>query len=207
MESKQKLVIFDFDGVLVNTLDMALAINKEIRPTMTKEEYLRKHEGDVLSAFDTLRDAIHTGIDFFTEYHKRLRHHDVIPELAEIVRDLAKRYVLVIISSMLTQTIREYLTQQRLAVYFDDVLGKDVVPSKTTKLVMVCAQRGFAPAQCAFITDTLDDLRAAAEAGVPSIAVTWGYHTAETLARGNPAALVHTPDRLRNVIISLVEKE
>jgi len=206
MASKQKLVMFDFDGVLVNTLDMALAINQEIRPAMTREEYLHKHEGNVLAAFDTLSDAMQSGIDFFAEYHKRLRHHEVIPALAEVIRDLARRYVLVIVSSTSTQIIREYLTQQRLEVYFDDILGKDVAPSKTTKLTMVCAQHRLVPAECAFITDTLGDLREAAAAGVPAIAVTWGYHPAETLARGNPAPLVHTPDQLRKVITALVEK-
>jgi len=105
-----------------------------------------------------------------------------------------------------TQIIREYLTQQCLEVYFADILGRDVDPSKTTKLAMVCAQRGLAPAECAFITDTLGDLLEAAAAGVPTIAVTWGYHTAETLARGNPTAVVHTPDQLRDVFIALVEK-
>jgi phosphoglycolate phosphatase len=145
-------------------------------------------------------------MDFFDEYRNRLGHHGVPPELAEIVRDLAQQHMLVIISSMPTQIIREYLTQQGLGVYFADILGRDVDPSKTTKLTMVCAQRGLAPAECAFITDTLGDLLEAAAAGVPTIAVTWGYHTAATLARGNPAAVVHTPDQLRDVIIALVEK-
>ena len=62
-----------------------------------------------------------SGIDFFAEYHKRLRHHEVIPALAEVIHDLARRYVLVIVSSTSTQIIREYLTQQRLKVYFDDI--------------------------------------------------------------------------------------
>jgi phosphoglycolate phosphatase-like HAD superfamily hydrolase len=204
MARKQQLVMFDFDGVLVNTLEMALAINQEIRPTMTREEYLRKHEGNVLAAFDTLSDARQSGIDFFAEYHKRLRHHEVIPALAELIRDFARRYVLVIVSSTSTQIIREYLTQQRLDVYFDAIVGKEVSPSKIVKLAMVCAQYRRVPAECAFITDTLGDLREAAAAGVPTIAVTWGYHPAATLARGNPVALVYTPDQLRQVILALV---
>jgi len=47
MASIQKLVIFDFDGVLVDTLDMALAINQEIRPAITREEYLHNPDNGI----------------------------------------------------------------------------------------------------------------------------------------------------------------
>ena len=36
MENK-KLVIFDFDGVLVNTVDLAFDLHKKHNPTSTKE--------------------------------------------------------------------------------------------------------------------------------------------------------------------------
>lgn len=47
MESKQKRVIVDFDGVLVNMLDMALAINTVlfsgtgVRPPLARDHYAK----------------------------------------------------------------------------------------------------------------------------------------------------------------------
>ena len=50
------------------------------------------------------------------------------------------------------------------------------------------------------IGDALSDVRAAKEAGVTSIAVTWGHQSLETLLRGEPDHVVHTPNTLIGVI-------
>lgn len=44
-----KLVIFDFDGVLVNTFPFAYAINKE-QFGITEDEYRKKFEGNFYKA-------------------------------------------------------------------------------------------------------------------------------------------------------------
>jgi len=46
----------------------------------------------------------------------------------------------------------------------------------------------------------LSDVRAAREAGVTSIAATWGHQSLETLLRGNPDVVVNSPPDLIEVI-------
>jgi phosphoglycolate phosphatase len=50
------------------------------------------------------------------------------------------------------------------------------------------------------IGDALSDVRAAKEAGVASIAVTWGHQSLETLLRGEPEYIVKSPNELIQVI-------
>jgi phosphoglycolate phosphatase len=64
------------------------------------------------------------------------------------------------------------------------------------KIKMVFNKYGVSANNCLFVTDTLGDLLEAEKTGVEGIGVTWGFHGAETLKRGNPVALVDTPDEL-----------
>ena len=50
------------------------------------------------------------------------------------------------------------------------------------------------------VGDSLSDIRAAKEASVTSIAVTWGHQSLEHLLRGNPDHVVRFPQELIEVI-------
>jgi beta-phosphoglucomutase-like phosphatase (HAD superfamily) len=54
--SQQKLVMFDFDGVLVDTLEMALAINQEIHSA--KKPLARGNPAALVHTSDQLRKGI-----------------------------------------------------------------------------------------------------------------------------------------------------
>ena len=47
-----------------------------------------------------------------------------------------------------------------------------------------------------FITDTLGDIREAAQVAIPAIGVTWGFHPRARLEKGNPLVIVDTPKEL-----------
>ena len=49
---------------------------------------------------------------------------------------------------------------------------------------------------CIFVTDTLGDIKEAIKCNVQSIAVTWGFQPKERLLKGNPYAIVETPEEL-----------
>lgn len=52
------------------------------------------------------------------------------------------------------------------------------------------------------VGDTVGDVRAAREAGVRVVAVTWGYEAPELLAAAQPDALVHEPRALVSLLCS-----
>jgi phosphoglycolate phosphatase len=75
---------------------------------------------------------------------------------------------------------------------FAAVLGGDEAPRKpdprgTQELI---ARLGGRPEEAVFIGDSLIDARTAAAAGIPFVAVTWGFGTREELRSFSPAALV-----------------
>lgn len=117
-----------------------------------------------------------------------------------IIQSLAAQHDLAIVSSTVSSSIRAFLTQTRLDSFFFDILGNDVATSKAEKIQRILTKRELDPARCLMITDTLGDIRESTEVGVPTIAVTWGYHDRFTLEKGSPFAIVEHPSELETEI-------
>jgi phosphoglycolate phosphatase-like HAD superfamily hydrolase len=75
-------------------------------------------------------------------------------------------------------------------------MGNDVHKSKIAKIEMALDKYRIDANDCLFITDTLGDIKEAHHMKVPTVAVTWGYQSIETLAKGNPSRIVNTSQKL-----------
>ena len=201
MENK-KLVIFDFDGVLVNTSDVVFDLHKQMNPKTTREFFDSMHNGNFHEKFQkAIKEGLIDAIpDFETKYPKiihDIRTHDVISKLVE---DLSKEYVLTIVSSTRSDMIIQKLEQEKIHEYFVDVWGHDVAKSKVVKIKKLLEKYSLETKDAIFITDTLGDINEGTECGVKSIGVTWGYHDRKTLEVGKPLAVVDTVSELENTI-------
>lgn len=196
MKSKkiQKLVIFDFDGVLVNTLEPNFAINVEAQPTLTIEEFKSFHEGNIHEAI--LSGKKKSIPDFDYKFRKRTHELKIYDIFNKILSVISQKYILVIISSASTNTIKEILERDKATIYFADIFGSDVHKKKIVKIKMLLEKYNTTPENAVFITDTLGDIYEASESGVKSIAVTWGYHDEETLSKGKPFVIIDNPKNL-----------
>ena len=61
---------------------------------------------------------------------------------------------------------------------------------------IIFSKYGIGAKDCLFITDTLGDLKEAAEVNIKTVAVTWGFHSLKTLEKGNPWVIVNTSQEL-----------
>ncbi len=120
----------------------------------------------------------------------------VVLGMNEVIAQLATTYTLIVISSTLTAPIQKLLDRNDLGKYFVEILGNDVHTSKVEKIKMVFKKYDVGPKDCVFITDTLGDLHEAEHMAVGAVAVTWGFHTPETLQKGKSFKLVSTPQEL-----------
>jgi len=195
---KKKLVLFDFDGVLVDTLGINFSINVEVQSNLSLEEYKAFFEGDI---FDVINSGKKADIpDFDEQYKARTRELEIPSELKLILKDLSKNYDFAVVSSTSSSAIKDILTREGLGQYFSDVLGYDVHKSKVTKIKTILAKYNISPENSVFITDTAGDVKDAKECGVKSVAVTWGFHSLETLQKVNPSKIVDIPADLATAI-------
>ncbi len=202
MGSGKKIILFDFDGVIVNTFDAAFEIIKNNNPELTKADYRSHFEGNIYDAIKdndkTYRDEVMN--QFFHHYNNRLMEHSLDEPIAEIIKQLSANFLLFIISSSSNSGIRNYLHKHHLDTCFIDVFASEAGLSKVEKITSVLHNYQAQPNECLFITDTLGDIKEARKASVESIAVTWGYHPIETLQKGVPYAIVESPQELTGAI-------
>jgi phosphoglycolate phosphatase-like HAD superfamily hydrolase len=174
-------------------------VNKTLTPGLTEEEMRRRFEGNINEVF--IKEMGDEGAkkndnEFFNLYVPRMMKARIFPGMLEAIKSLAEKYVLIIVSSTITSPIREYMDRHDAAQNFTEIMGNDVHKSKVEKIKMVFNKYGVSASDCLFVTDTLGDLLEAEKTGVEGIGVTWGFHSAETLKRGNPVALVNLPEEL-----------
>jgi phosphoglycolate phosphatase len=197
----RKIVFFDFDGVLADSFGAAFTVNKMIHPLITEDIYRKRFEGNINENLkeEEVKKVHRDNVDFFAEYEPRLLACDVFPGMKEVIEAWAKDRTLIIVSSTNTDLIKKFLSLNHLDHYFTEIMGNDVHKSKITKIEMTFDKYGIGAEDCLFITDTLGDIKEAHHMKVPTVAVTWGYQSIETLKKGAPPRIVNTPQELLSV--------
>lgn len=202
--SDRYLFLFDFDGVLADSLDLyAEAVGRclvQIRTPIVKnrEDYLALFEGNFyesmaakgidLDAFAKAAKEILPGID----YDAMKPFDGLIPVLEALQKD----HTLAVISSNGFRTISRMLERFGFDRFFQGILGSDFLFSKKDKIMHALSQYGIDRMRTFYIGDTTGDIREAREAGVRPVAVTWGWHSREKLAAAHPDFLVDRPGDL-----------
>jgi phosphoglycolate phosphatase len=200
-----KAVIFDLDGTLLNTLgDLTAAVNHGLAacglPLRTEGE-VRTFVGDgvkQLIARSCPADADEgTKAAVLAKYLPYYAAHNMdftapYAGVMELLTALRQRGVKIAVVS----NKHDPAVQTLCARYFDGLLdlavgGGDARPLKPApdSLLYAMAQLGVTADETWYVGDSVQDVLTARAAGVPCVAVTWGFQDASRLAAENPAAL------------------
>jgi len=202
-----KLLLFDFDGVLVDSLAVYA---RAIQWTLEKiDRPLVKSEADYLDLFDDNFYAAleQRGVDLdvfaralqdYTDMMGAGHYADVRPFafMSPILDALCKDHVLGIISSNSMDTIEEILARHQHRDCFQTILGSDFALSKKDKILYALDKFQAVPENTYYIGDTAGDVVEGKRAGVKTVAVTWGWHPKERLAAVGPDYLLDSPEML-----------
>lgn len=201
---EKNLFLFDFDGVLADSLDLyAEAVARCLLRIGTpivknREDYLALFEGNFyesmaakgvdLVAFAGAAKEILPGID----YDAMKPFDGLIPVLEALQKD----HLLAVISSNGFRTISKMLERFGFDRFFQEILGSDFLFSKKDKIAHALSKYGIDRERTFYIGDTTGDILEAREAGVRTVAVTWGWHSREKLVAVHPDFLVDKPEDL-----------
>ena len=206
------LIIFDFDGVLADTLNDLIKFGQEVCDELGIKHVVKK---DDLSNLEIMSFASfgracevpeHLVDEFVQSCLKRFAEKKSPPAifngLSNIVRNFAVNNTVAIITTNSSQNVNAFLIEHGLDEYIHAVYGIDVPGSKAQKISIARNQfSADTKRESVFMVgDSLSDISAAKEASVTSIAVTWGHQSLKHLLRGNPDYVVRFPHDLIEVI-------
>ena len=206
------LIIFDFDGVLADTLDDLLQFGQEACDELGVEHIVKK---DDLSNLEVMSFAAygracevpdHLVDEFVKRCLKRFAGKKSPPAIfngmGNIVRRLAVNNTIAIITTNSSQNVNAFLVEHGLDGYVHAVYGVDSPGSKAQK-ISIARNRLLAETKqesVFMVGDSLSDIRAAKETATTSIAVTWGHQSLEHLLGGDPDYIVNFPCELIEII-------
>lgn len=198
----KKLVIFDFDGVIVESLDLWFRITQNNNPSITKQEYDEMSYGNYTEAFES-KNLIYTE-ESLQEYRTNLLSIKAPENLILFIKNNSNKYLYAVVSSGNEVTIKNFLKKEGIEDYFIRILGAQTHKNKTIKISILLEDYKLKKEDVVFITDTLGDILEAKESGVKVVGVLWGLHNRETLEKGKPEIVVDLPEQLEKTIDNIL---
>ena len=206
-----KVIIFDFDGTLADTIDILLSITNRLSAeygfkSATKEELAQ------LSNLNSWQILQYSGISLFkfpllirrlkAELHSEVRHIDLFPGIKEVLLELKKRgFQLGIITSNSRENVLGTLEKNGLQdtftfIYSGSTFGKHKVINKWLRIENIHTEK------VVYVGDEIRDIDAAKKTGIKVIAVGWGFNSPQALAAQNPNFLIERPQQLIEIMNS-----
>ena len=202
------LVIFDYDGVLADTLDDLIRFGQEACNQLSVKHIVTKDDLSNLEvmSFATYGRACEVPdhlIDEFVKISLNLFAEKESPPaifegVSEVIQHISTKHKIAVVTTNSSQNVHAFLTQHGLDSLVHAVYGVDTPGSKAEKISL--ARDRFLEESVFMIGDALSDVRAAKEARVTSIAVTWGHQSLETLQRGEPDYVAESPRQIIKII-------
>jgi phosphoglycolate phosphatase len=208
----QKVIIFDFDGTIADTLDALVTIANRLAVQFGYVQ-ITPEELALLRNLTSREIINYSGISVFkipflvkkvkSELKDKIHEFQPIIGIKEALIELDKGgYQLGIITSNSQENVTEFLKNNNLDNLFEFIYSGVTIFGKTTIINNVLRQKQFKPQEVIYVGDETRDIEASKKANIKVIAVTWGFNSPEVLAKQKPDFLIHKPSELLAVIKS-----
>lgn len=206
MAFKYKVIGFDLDGTLINTLpDLTLVVNSMFLehgfPTVTQQQVLSwvgkgadiffqnaiAYTGKVFDAAKQV--SMRASFDkFYSTYV--CEESTLYPHVKETLEALkAEGFTLVVITNKPTHLVEPVLTAFGIYHLFSETLGGQSLPKikpNPDPMWFICEKFGIQPSELLFVGDSENDVIASTKAGCDVVGLTYGYNYNVPIEQSNP---------------------
>ena len=206
----ENVVVFDFDGVLADTLDEMLHIARLVCETMGYPCEPSPADLNALNKMEFAELGKQLGIpeqrvqEFvertFRLFGARPAPPRIFTGMREVVLKLADFNKIGILTGNSFQVVDRFLETNDLSAAIAVVLSADAPGNRLAKLQRIVSQLAGPAGNAYLVGDAVSDVQVARESSITSIAVTWGHQSEAKLRSVNPDYLVHTPQELLSIL-------
>ncbi|MGF7433539.1 phosphoglycolate phosphatase [Pasteurella bettyae] len=210
MSSQFKLIGFDLDGTLVNSLpDLALSVNSALQefdlPQASEELVLTwiGNGADILIQRALTWAKEQSGKSLTKSEISKLKERfnyfygenlcnisRLYPNVKTTLEKLkAQGFILAVVTNKPTRHVQPVLSAFGIDHLFSEMLGGQSLPAikpHPAPLYYLCGKFGLYPHQILFVGDSKNDILAAHSAGCPAVGLTYGYNYNIPIADSHP---------------------
>lgn len=212
----KKIVIFDLDGTLLNTLDdladsTNYALSKFGYPTRTIEE-VRQFVGNGVAKL--IERAIPDGknnsnfekcLSIFKENYAQNMYNKTAPYngIIEMLSNLKSKGIkIAVVSNKFDLAVKE-LCKKYFEGFIDFAAGENEAQGINKKpapdtVLSVLRKFSFSPEDAIYVGDSDVDIMTAKNSNMPCISVTWGFRDEKFLLKSGATILINAPSEIYN---------
>lgn len=210
----KKIVIFDLDGTLLNTIaDLATATNQALQhfgyPTHSIEAYRFFVGNGINKLFErALPETERTEANVLRIRSQFIPYYNVhnadfstpYPGIPEVLHTLQSHGILLAVASNKYQSATEKLIAHYFpTLRFEKVLGqREGIPVKPDPTIVndILQATGLSATDALYVGDSGVDMQTALHAGVDAVGVTWGFRPRTELEAFQPMAIINRAEEL-----------
>jgi phosphoglycolate phosphatase len=212
---KKPVLIFDFDGTLINTIDESLDfINKKAQSLgfekidKKKEKFFRS-----LPLFESIRLLGLSNWNLFkllfqvrNNLNKKIPIIKPYEHVVEGLNSLHKSgFTILIVTLNSTKIVKKFLKFNKID-FFDEIISCNILIGKERFLKKILKKHRLTSREVLYIGDEIRDIVACQKINVPIVSVSYGMNNPENLATFKPNFLVDNFAQVVNTI-NLYQKE
>lgn len=212
-------LIFDLDGTLIDSLPgIADSLNRSLEQNSLPTHTLTDIRDFIGNGSRTLCDRAANFPDkatldllesaFMANYQELWKSGtEIYPGISDLLEEISKSHELSVLSNKTHSFTTEIIHSLFPAVSFRTILGKR--PGISAKpdpsgIFEILSQASDANAPTYLIGDSVVDLTTAKNAGIKSIAVTWGFEPLSDLVEMEPDHIVHSVAELKKLTSTIL---
>ncbi|MCK4901361.1 MAG: HAD hydrolase-like protein [Anaerolineales bacterium] len=205
-----KVIIFDFDGVLADSLELMLRYSVRVCKELGHPCQPSSSDLEALDnmSFDELGRQLGIPDEKIAQYTRQVfdlftsgdESPGIFDGMDDVIVGLARKYKLGLVTGNSSGVVQDFLGRYGLSKCVDVILCVEDAGTRAEKIKKIIKDMGEPCGEIYFVGDAVSDILSAREASVKSIAVTWGHQSREKLTAAHPDYLVNSPGELMRLL-------
>ena len=205
-----KTLIFDFDGTLVNSMQLYVRGFNEVGAEfgLPKIDIFNLQEMKQSSIKDLMKKYGLSSVKLAKLVHKvnknvrrEIAEVDFFPKIKPLLIKLSKKYQLGILTSNHVENVEDFLKKQDFERIFDFIYASKNLFGKDKVLNSLLRKYHLNKEEVLYFGDEVRDIEACQKMQIKIVAVSWGFNGQELLASKKPDYLFSSPQEIADLLI------